>query len=269
MAPNETTRPVIGGHVVCTFPDADGKLTMSYRLGHWKLRWWIFTTMLKFLFSGRIVDASEPLEFTPDRIPDPRPVEFGRHPPSRPEPSLDYLSGSRYVGPSWQLSQDRSEWVAAYDIPSAYLNWPSHVYTSPRSGMMAVLDALDSVEFEPTDILLAGQTLYFRSVALKDQIVPPEFDRRKPLYRLFQEEGYRHRLYTVLPDNTPGDEVAPSVAQMIQIMVGTRPWGHHFWSAFAQHGKATIYAGQGIPNLEQLALLERIDIGQALKDMGA
>lgn len=261
MARNETTTHTVTGSFTAVLPDEDGKLTLRYKHNAWKTRWWIFKTMLKFLLFGKFVDDA-PLEIEPDRIPEPRPVELGRQPPRRPvlmefsaesppalgatrQPSLDYLSGSRYLGAAFQINTDRSEWVTAYDIPSDFMNWPSHVYTSPRSASMAVLDALDSVEFDPTDILMAGQALYFRTVDLKDQIVPPDFNRRKPLYRLFRGDDGLNRLYNVLPDNTPGDEVDEVTTNKVMRFVNDASWRFHFWQAFVHHGKATIYEGSG------------------------
>lgn len=69
----------------------------------------------------------------------------------------------------------------------------------------------------------------------------PDFDRSKPLYRLFELDDGANEWWTVELDNTPGRKVSESTARILNNMVFTASWRDAFQAAFAKHKKATVY----------------------------
>lgn len=68
------------------------------------------------------------------------------------------------------------------------------------------------------------------------------FDRRKPVYRLFDMEDGTRQWWTVIQElNAPGTRAMPSEESWCYAYVAQQPWADLFWAAFEKNGKATIY----------------------------
>jgi hypothetical protein len=69
-----------------------------------------------------------------------------------------------------------------------------------------------------------------------------DFDRSKPVYRLFEMEDGSREWWTVELDNTPGRRLNGFEIPLVEYMVDHAPWHDGFWQAFEKHRKATVYA---------------------------
>jgi hypothetical protein len=77
----------------------------------------------------------------------------------------------------------------------------------------------------------------------------PDFDRSRPIYRLFdlsdESDGRPLVWCEVGADNTPGAEVSPEIDKVLFAFIEAQPWKHLFYEAFRKNRKATIYASTG------------------------
>lgn len=125
-------------------------------------------------------------------------------------------------------------------------DWPSHQFETHDDFVRAVQA---SGPFATRDVYCLNEqngptTVYFRTVALKDQMVPPAFDRSRPLFRLMKlniDEDSPWVWVHVLPDNTPGAFCTPDEMTAIYERMRGKPWIMDFCRALLQHGKATLY----------------------------
>lgn len=68
------------------------------------------------------------------------------------------------------------------------------------------------------------------------------FDRRKPLFRLFEMENGTLVWFEVFQENNaPGRPLSPQCEAGLWRLVAKATWRQGFWEAFAQHRKATVY----------------------------
>jgi len=95
-----------------------------------------------------------------------------------------------------------------------------------------------------TPLLDGGLELRFETVADKDKIAPPDFDRSKPQFRLYaiKDAPETNGWFEVLADNLPGRRATREEVAQIDHRINTAPWRDDFWYAIHKHGKATLYA---------------------------
>lgn len=128
----------------------------------------------------------------------------------------------------------------------SWRDWPSHRFAS-HSDFVAAAQALTE-SMPANDVICLNEggpddptTVYFRTVALKDRMVPPAFDRSRPGFRIFRLDDGAWVWTHVLPDNTPGDYCTPEEMVLIYARLAEASWAADFWRAAKQHGKATLY----------------------------
>jgi hypothetical protein len=68
-----------------------------------------------------------------------------------------------------------------------------------------------------------------------------EFDRKRPLYRLFEVPDGSREWWTVEITNMPGRRLTADESALIQSVVDEAPWRDGFYTAFETHRKATFY----------------------------
>jgi len=70
---------------------------------------------------------------------------------------------------------------------------------------------------------------------------PETFDRSKPLYRVFDNDGILD-WWTVELDGTPGRQLREDEISLVERMVARSAWAVSFYDALERHQKATVYA---------------------------
>ncbi|AXQ68253.1 hypothetical protein HOT99_gp049 [Caulobacter phage CcrBL10] len=67
------------------------------------------------------------------------------------------------------------------------------------------------------------------------------FDRRKPLFRVFNIDGETQWWTVIAALNAPGRRCTPEEEARIVERLQAQPWADKFWTCYHLSGKATIY----------------------------
>lgn len=125
---------------------------------------------------------------------------------------------------------------------SATRDWPCQQFTDEHEMLAAMKRAVELLD--PDDYLFIGDEIRFRTVAAKDRVIAPEFERSNPRWRVYLHEDGTMSWHEVLADNTVGEAITDT-AMIGRIGAQIDPaWAADFWRAARRHGKATLYGAK-------------------------